>query len=202
MLLTPELNLNTSNEETRVNQFDNRSAVREMLYGTLYTTSASGNLYKASLFEGIRYTMVRVNEALFTTYRLLDRAKLTVNSDKLVYYYYHRPGSIMNSVFSKHRLDVLFALDQIESDIDLDEYQAKNAFAGLSLSISTTLLALKPGNHFVKEYKIWKRIKQSRVVVLMESRCNKTIKAYALLSLFGKKVLVNVHNLYYKKKWK
>lgn len=202
MFLTPELNLNITIEETKVNQFDHKSSVREMLYGSLYTASASGKLYNASLFEGIRYPVGKVNEDLFTTYRLLDRAKLTVSSDKLVYYYYHRPGSIMNSVFSERRLDVLLALDQIESDINLDEYQARNAFSGLVLSTSTTLLALKPEDYLIKKYKIWDRIKYNRFAVLREPRCNKTIKAYAILSMFGKNILVTVYNIYYKRKWK
>lgn len=202
MQLTSDMNLELNSVETRLEKLDNKSAVREMLYGTLYTTSASGKLYKTSLFDGVRYPVGKLNEDLFTTYRVLDRADKIMCSDKLVYYYYHRPGSIMNSSFNERRLHVLLALDQIENDIDLDAYNARNAFAGLTLSTSTTLLALRPNKDIINEYKIWGRIKNNRVSVINEKRCNRTIKAYALLSFFGEKILVYIYNLYYKFKWK
>lgn len=201
MLITSNKEEYATNTESFLKSFNNQEAVKEMFYGDFYSTSASGKLYKTSLFEGIRYPLKRVNEDLFTTYKVLDKSGKVVVSDKIVYYYYHRVGSIMNSSFSEKRLDVVRALDQIENDIDLPKYDAVGAFAGLSLSTLTTLMALKPAPEYVEEYRIWDRIKSYRIKVLKDERVNKRVKAYAALSFLGKRMMVIVYNLYYRMKW-
>lgn len=202
MLTTSKLDENVAKEETYTVTLNNKEAVRELFYGSYYTTSASAKLYKASLFDEIRYPYGKLNEDLFTTYKLLNRAERVVCSDKTVYYYYHRPGSIMNSAFNERKLDVMRALDQIERDIDLEDYEAKPAFGALNLSLSSALLAEKPDRQYVEEYGIWKRIKDNRSYVLKDSRVNKTIKSYALLSFLGEGLFVYIYNLYYGIKWR
>lgn len=201
MILTSKTDEAVEGEESFLKILNNREAVTEMLYGTHFTTSASGKLYKTSLFSDVRYPYRKLNEDLFTTYKVLDKARKVIVSDKIVYYYYHRIGSIMNSSFSEKRLDVVKALDQIAADIDLVKYNAEGAFAGLSLSTSTALLALKPPYEYVDRYGIWKRIKDNRWKVLNDKRINRTIKAYAVLSFLGRRILVSVYNTYYKMKW-
>lgn len=202
MLTTSKLDESVIKKETYTLFLNNKEAVKELFYGSYYTTSASAKLYKASLFNGIRYPYGKLNEDLFTTYKLLNRAEKVACSDKTVYYYYHRPGSIMNSAFNERKLDVVRALDQIEKDIDLDGYEAKSAFGALNLSLSSTLLAEKPDRNYVDEYGIWKRITGNRVAVLRDSRVNKTIKSYALLSFLGEGLFVSIYNLYYGIKWR
>lgn len=202
MLTTSKLDENVIKKETYTLFLNNKEAVRELFYGSYYTTSASAKLYKASLFNEIRYPYGKLNEDLFTTYKLLNRAEKVVCSDKTVYYYYHRPGSIMNSAFNERKLDVVRALDQIERDIDLESYGAKSAFGALNLSLSSALLAEKPDRYYVEEYGIWKRIIGNRVAVLRDSRVNKTIKSYALLSFLGEGLFIKLFSLYYSIKWR
>lgn len=202
MYLTSKVDDKIENQETQHIVLNNKEAVTEMLYGSYYTASASGKLYKTSLFQNIRYPFGKLNEDLFTTYKVLDKSTKTVCTDKIVYYYFHRSGSIMNSSFNERRLDVLLALDQIETDINLKDYGAETAYAGLTLSTTVALLALKPEKQLVDNYRIWDRVKENRSAVFKDKRCNKTIKAYALLSFGGVKVLTQIYNLYYKLKWR
>lgn len=202
MLLTSETNELRRNQETQILKLENKEAVKEMLYGSYYTASASGKLYKSSLFKNVRYPYGKLNEDLFTTYKVLDKANLTICSNKIVYYYFHRNGSIMNSAFSYKKLDVLQALNQINKDIELYDYGAQSAFSALTLSTAVAVLALRPEKKYIKEYDIWYRIKKNRYIVLRDKRCNRRIKAYAALSFFGKGVLTIIYNLYYKMKWK
>lgn len=202
MHLTSMVDDRTENQETQLIKLNNKEAVTEMLYGSYYTASASGKLYKTSLFQNIRYPFGRLNEDLFTTYKVLDKSKKTVCSDKIVYYYFHRVGSIMNSSFNERRLDVLLALDKIKSDINLKDYGAETAYAGLTLSTTVALLALKPEKKLIDNYKMWDRIKANRIAVFKDKRCNKTIKSYGLLSFGGMKILIYIYNIYYRYKWR
>lgn len=202
MYLTSKTDEKIANQETQSIKLDNKEAVIEMIYGSYYTASASGKLYKTSLFKDIRYPVGRLNEDLFTTYKLLNKSRLTVYSDKIVYYYFHRVGSIINSAFNEKRLDVLRALDQIQADINLKDYGAESAFAGLTVSTLIALLALQPDKKYIYEYRIWDRIKENRIIAFKDKRCNKTIKAYVLLSFLGIEILTLIYNFYYKIKWK
>lgn len=73
---------------------------------------AWGKLYKAGLFEGIRYPVGMIHEDDATTPKLLYRAKkVTLTSDRL-YCYRQRQGSIMSSDYSVRHFDIVFATDK------------------------------------------------------------------------------------------
>ena len=59
--------------------------------------SAYTKLYKKKLFEDIRYPKGKVNEDIYTTYKLLDKATRIVYDATPLYYYRQRKGSITNS---------------------------------------------------------------------------------------------------------
>lgn len=66
---------------------------------------ACNKLYKASLFDGIRYPAGKIHEDEFTTYRLVwEAGRIAVTHTKL-YFYRQRPDSIMGSDYSLKRLD-------------------------------------------------------------------------------------------------
>lgn len=66
---------------------------------------AWNKLYKASLFDGIRYPAGKIHEDEFTTYRLVwEAGRIAVTHTKL-YFYRQRTDSIMGSEYSLKRLD-------------------------------------------------------------------------------------------------
>lgn len=66
---------------------------------------AWNKLYKASLFDGIRYPVGKIHEDEFTTYKLIWRANSIAATNTKLYFYRQRSDSIMGSVYSLKRLD-------------------------------------------------------------------------------------------------
>lgn len=57
---------------------------------------AWNKIYKSTLFKKIRYPQGKYFEDIFTTYKLVDRASVFIESDNVLYYYRQRPGSILH----------------------------------------------------------------------------------------------------------
>lgn len=89
----------------------NREQALELLYSEKHekTVITWNKLYKRTLFEGIKFPKGKVHEDEFTTYKLLDKANILVDTNIPIYYYRQRAGSIMNSEFNIKRLDALEA---------------------------------------------------------------------------------------------
>lgn len=62
-------------------------------------------LYKASLFEGVRYPVGKNHEDEFTTYKLVWRANRIAVTNTRLYFYRQRSDSLMGSAYSLKRLD-------------------------------------------------------------------------------------------------
>lgn len=73
---------------------------------------AWNKLYRADLFEGIRFPIGRLNEDEFTTPYLVERTRLYASLKDSLYAYVQREGSIMHTSFSEKKLDGLEALSQ------------------------------------------------------------------------------------------
>ena len=73
-------------------------------------TIACAKLYSRHLFKRIRYPLSKLHEDEYTTYKLLFLASNVAEINEPYYAYRINPSSIMNSVFSSKRFDVLEAL--------------------------------------------------------------------------------------------
>ena len=83
-------------------------AIGDILQGTGFRAVAWNKLYKKSLLLHEKYPVGKYHEDEFFTYRILAKANRLVYVDRPLYFYFQRPGSIMNSFSTKH-LDVLDA---------------------------------------------------------------------------------------------
>lgn len=75
-------------------------------------TVAWNKLYRASLFEGVRFPVGRQHEDEFVTYRLLWHAGSVAVCDAPFYFYRQRSGSIMDSGVTVKTLDAFEALEE------------------------------------------------------------------------------------------
>lgn len=75
---------------------------------------AWNKLYKATLFEGIRYPTGKIHEDEFTTYKLIWRAERIAVTNTRLYFYRQRTDSIMGSAYSLKRLDAGTAYQERE----------------------------------------------------------------------------------------
>ena len=81
---------------------DHHEALRYMLIDKEVSFSACAKLFKSEVFSENRFPIGKLYEDLFTIpYVITDCHACGLSTAKL-YYYYHREGSIMNSVSEKH----------------------------------------------------------------------------------------------------
>lgn len=182
--------------------YDKCEALNQLFYANKYSVAAPGKLYVTSLFSDVRFPIGMIHEDVFTTYKVFLKAKKVFYSDKIVYYYYHRPGSIMVSDFNEKRLHIIDALNQIESDIPLEKFECTKGFASQNIEAMYMLLGLQPGRKIIKKYCIWSRIKKYREIVLLDRKCSKRVRGYALISYLGCYLSSKIYILYQQFKWK
>lgn len=102
--------------DVKLNVYDTREALL-MQYETVCEQAtdfivAWNKLYKASLFEKIRYPKGRIHEDEATTYKLFDLAGKVAYIDLRLYGYFTMPQSITRKRFTKKRLHWIDALDE------------------------------------------------------------------------------------------
>ena len=181
--------------------YDRNEGVNQLLYANQYSVAAPGKLYLTSLFDEIRFPIGKLYEDLFTTYKVFMKADKIYYGDKLVYYYYHRPGSIMLSEFSEKKLHIIEALKEIENNVPIGTIGAVNGFASQNVEDMYMLLSLKPGNIIIKEFGIWERVKKYRKMVLADKECSNRVRGYALISFLGRHCSILIYNFYQRIKW-
>ena len=99
--------------EGRIKWIDAETALKRIYQGdisALKYAAACFKLYRRSLFEDINYPTGKLFEDIYTTHKLLYRAKKIAVLEDVLYYYYQHGTSIMNSNFSLKKLDYLQAL--------------------------------------------------------------------------------------------
>lgn len=116
----------------------NSEQILDELYSGNYTKNIVvwNKIYKRELFNDIRFPKGKLHEDEFTTYKILHKANLIIDSNIPIYYYRQREGSIMNSDFNIKRLDLLEALKERK------EYFIQNGLSKLSCKTEAKLCSL------------------------------------------------------------
>lgn len=190
------------NENCKHFLYNNSEAIKEMLYANHYSTAAPAKLYRRELFEGVRYPYRKFSEDLFTTYKLLYKAKRVVYGEQIIYYYYRRTGSITASKFTTKQYDVVEALNIMKSEIPIEKLGLLPAYSSQMVEDIMAMLERKPSSNDIVRLGLWKLVKEYRINVLKDSKAYKRVKGYALLSYFGLKISIFVMNRYYNRKWR
>ena len=81
--------------EEVIKSFDSKNALIELLKGDLIQDFAWNKLYKAELFNNIKYPLGKNMEDIGTTYKLFDASKRIVLGNSIQYFYLQRSNSIM-----------------------------------------------------------------------------------------------------------
>ena len=127
-------------------------------------SAAWDKLYRAELFDGIRYPLGRVNEDLPVTYRLALKAGEGAMLPERVYHYVHREGSITYSAispktfhFSEHTAQILAACRENHPEL---ESQARylNAWAQYYNLYRLELATASDRKKFSEQYRRSRRL--------------------------------------------
>lgn len=98
---------NLLQEEIKV--MNNIEALESMHYVNGVDCITWNKIYKKHLFEEIKFPIGKIHEDNFTTYKLVDITKKIIVTDRILYYYRQREGSIMNESFNIKKLDAIEA---------------------------------------------------------------------------------------------
>lgn len=159
-------------------------AVEAMFYQELFDTCAWGKMYKAELFDGIRYPKGLLFEDLPTTYRLLLKAGKVVFNDEQSYFYLLRSNSIEGAAFSPHKLDSGL---QLMALMDKDKEKLLPIIKSYNCRIVSFVfhLLLQMPKGYVHRKDFEERIRKVRWSVLTDRRARKKARLACMLSFVG-----------------
>ena len=99
----------------------------EMLLDQRLKSQSWAKIYKLHTLDNVRFPMKVLNEDEFTTYRAVYKAKKVALTNKKFYYYYQRPGSIMDDIAKrlKNNPHLFDWLDAYKERIEFFEKEGK-----------------------------------------------------------------------------
>lgn len=184
---------NPSPKSTKDWILDGLHATEMMFYQEHFDTTAWGKMYKASLFDGIRYPKGLLFEDLPTTYRLLLKADKVVFNDEQSYFYLLRSNSIEGAAFSPHKLDSGLQLMAL-MDKDRDKLQPIIKSYNCRIVSFVFHLLLQMPERYVHRKDFEERIRKVRWSVLMDGRARKKARVACLISFVGFGIVQKVFN--------
>ena len=184
---------NPSPKSTKDWVLDGLHAAEIMFYQEHFDTTAWGKMYKASLFDGIRYPQGLLFEDLPTTYRLLLKANKVVFNDEQSYFYLLRSNSIEGAAFSPHKLDSGLRLMAL-MDKDRDKLQPIIKSYNCRIVSFVFHLLLQMPERYVHRKDFEERIRKVRWSVLMDGRARKKARVACLISFVGFGIVQKVFN--------
>ena len=184
-----------SSQPTQCQVYSQHEALLAIFYQRGLTHSAWARIYRASLFDDIRYPVGRLYEDLAIIYPLLKKCDKVVKTPQVVYGYRQRQGSILGN-FSPRRADVLNICEQLESDTLHNDKLYTAAVRSRLLSAYFNILLLsnqdKNTDHKALQDRCWKGIRRLRRACLSDPLVRRKNKLGVLASYLGKRFLCSV----------
>ena len=145
--------------------FDQQQAILAVLYQQGLTHSPWGRLFRASLFEGIRFPLGIIYEDLAIIYPLLKHCQRVVTVGEVLYGYRQHVSNSMR-VFSPRRAAVLDVGERLEQYMALNDKQYLGAARSRLLSAYFNILLLShqdtSSDHRDLEDRCWEGLKRLR----------------------------------------
>lgn len=185
-------------EDGHVTTYTAHEAIDDVLYQHTLSCSACSHLYKASLFDGLRYPKGMLYEDLAVAYDLLTKASTVAHTSAVIYCYMRRRGSITGHYIPK-RTDVLNILDRLLERVEAESPRHIGAVQSRRLSAHFNLLRIAPVHSAECRPLVdrcWRVIRQLRWQCLTDKRVRLKNKAGILLSYTGLKMTLRCINRY------
>ena len=190
-----DANWPTITSEKTVRHYDSQAALKAIYYQDKLTNSSCWRLFKASLFDDVRYPVGKYYEDLAIVYPLYKKCSLVVGIDDAVYGYRQRNDSILGR-FSLKRADVLDICEQLERQVQTEDVELLHAVRSrlLSAYFNILLLSYQDKEQDFKELqdRCWKGIKRLRHNCLIDSNVRPKNKAGIIASYLGRTFLCDI----------
>lgn len=172
-------------------------ALKRIYYQQDINHSTCCKLFNAKLFSSLRFPEGMLYEDLAVSYDLLGQAsEIVVASTPPIYYYVHRPGSIVTTM-KLERTHVLDHLDKIEQQVAVNDPQLLPAVRSRHMSACFNMLRLMPAHdpkwQLTKE-RCWKYIKNMRNLCIKDPNVRLKNKIAITLSYLGLAPLLLIIN--------
>ncbi|MCM1451454.1 MAG: glycosyltransferase [Clostridium sp.] len=172
-------------------------AIERVLYqNSGMLCSAWGHLFKAGLFDGLRFPPGIIYEDLDFFYRVYERASMIAHSDARMYFYRSNPAGLLH-VFSQKRLDVLAVVDRIV-DHCKDSPALRLAAIDRKFAANFNMFVLCSRNSHPASSACWDVVKANRSSIIFNPKSRLKNKIGALLSYLGKKSTLAIASLIYR----
>lgn len=162
-------------------------AIKKVFYQDTLTNSACSRLFRASLFDQVRFPEGLLYEDLAVVYPLLQQVKKVAYTNHLVYYYRQHQSSITGH-FTMQRTHVLDILESLEQRLAHERSQYLPAVKSRLLSAYFNILLLCPSTDEFRAVvdRCWKGIKRLRWGCLADIHVRIKNKLGIVASLAGK----------------
>ena len=191
------------NLDITIDIYDKEQGLETMLYNSKITNAACNKLYKRKLFENITFPKGKLYEDLGTTYKLFYKAKKVVLTNQHTYCYFRdRTDSIMHKTYNSNRMQGLKYAEEIVEFIEKNVPQIKkSAISRLYMECVFILIEIPKDKKFKEDRKkINEYLRKYRIQIILNKKMPIKQKILAIISIFGKKVLMLVWNLKEKRK--
>lgn len=182
-------------EGEAIRRFNRHEAIQAVLYQQGLTHSPWGRLFKASLFDGIRFPLGIIYEDLAIIYPLLCRCSLVVSIKRKLYGYRQHESNSMR-VFSPRRTAVLDVCEQLEEQMRNEAPQHLKAARSRLLSAYFNILLLshqdKNTTYSQVQDRCWQGIKRLRWQCLLDPMVRTKNKIGILISYLGRFFLCSI----------
>ena len=190
----------TDHESGSIQNYSQSEAILAIFYQQALTHSAWGRLYRASLFNDIRYPVGQYYEDLAIIYPLLKKCSHVVRTDSPLYGYRQRKDSILDR-FSPKRADVLDILEGLEQQMPQEgDIRYLKAVRSRLLSAYFNILLLshqdRTHDHKALQDRCWQGIRRLRHDCLLDSSVRPKNKMGIMASYGGRWLLCDIfgHN--------
>ncbi len=186
-----------------VSHYNQHEALLAVFYQHGLTHSPWARLFKASLFNGLRFPLGIIYEDLAIIYPLLQRCQRVATTSSVLYGYRQHDSNSMR-VFSPKRAAVLDVSERLERQMQTDNPQYLAAVRSRLLSAYFNILLLsnqdKGADHRQLQDRCWSGIKRLRWGCLSDRNVRLKNKIGIIASLPGRWFLFNVVGKHYQPK--
>jgi glycosyltransferase involved in cell wall biosynthesis len=193
----------TTSTDLNPRQYDKEEALMAIYYQQGVSNSSCGRLFKASMFDGVRYPVGQFYEDLAIVYPLYQRSHRVVKIDVRLYGYRQRTDSILGR-FSPKRAAVIDICEQLEQLVQQDNHKLLPAVRSRLLSAYFNILLLSQqdnsGKYDQLAERCWNGIKRLRYRCLVDGNVRMKNKAGIIASYLGRNILCGLIGRKYRPK--
>lgn len=186
---------NQNNEVHSISNYSTSEAIEKMLYQNEIDVSAWAKMYKAELFNHVRYPQGEINEDTAITYQIFAKAKKITFDRYKCYFYLQHSESIMHQKFASRKLSLIRFSKECVEFVEKEFPSIKKAAICKHVTDGFVLVCkIYECEEIDKESlkKCWAIIRKYRMTVIVDPKSRRKTKMACLVSFFGPRAVAKI----------